>query len=40
MVAFDDAAYAALAGLLGSPLTKLDARLAAAPGIRCEVLVP
>jgi predicted nucleic acid-binding protein len=35
-----DAAYVALAELLDSPLVTLDARLAVAPGRRCEVLVP
>jgi predicted nucleic acid-binding protein len=34
-----DATYVALAELLDSPLLTFDARLAAAPGIRCEVEV-
>lgn len=33
-----DAAYVALAELLGAPLLTLDARLARAPGPRCEIL--
>lgn len=32
-----DASYVALAELLGAPLLTGDARLAAAPGIRCDV---
>jgi len=33
-----DAAYVAVAESLGLPLATLDARLASAPGIRCEVI--
>ncbi len=32
-----DAAYAALAEVLGAPLLTADAKLAGAPGLRCEV---
>lgn len=35
-----DAVYVALAEVLGATLVTLDARMAKAPGIRCEVLVP
>lgn len=35
-----DAAYVALAELLGLPLATLDGRLARAPGAGCEVLTP
>ncbi len=35
-----DASYVALAERLDSPLITVDARLARAPGIRCEVVVP
>lgn len=35
-----DAAYVALAELLGTPLVTLDQRVARASGPRCEVLVP
>ena len=35
-----DAFYVALAESLGATLLTLDARLAGAPGIRCDVLVP
>lgn len=35
-----DAAYVAVAELLGAELITLDARLARAPGVRCPVLVP
>lgn len=34
-----DAAYVALAEVLGGRLVTLDARLAGAPGIRCDVIV-
>ena len=34
-----DAAYVALAEALGAPLLTADARMASAPGIRCEVEV-
>lgn len=34
-----DAAYAALAEVLGCPVVTADRRLAGAPGIRCEVVV-
>jgi predicted nucleic acid-binding protein len=35
-----DASYVALAELLEAPLATVDRRLARAPGIRCEVVVP
>ena len=35
-----DAGYVALAELTGAPLVTLDRRLAAAPGVRCEVRTP
>lgn len=35
-----DASYVALAELLGATLLTVDRRLAAAPGVRCRVLVP
>jgi predicted nucleic acid-binding protein len=35
-----DACYVALAELLDAPLATVDRRLARAPGMRCEVLVP
>ena len=35
-----DAAYAAVAELVGAPLLTLDSRLARAPGPRCHFLVP
>lgn len=35
-----DAAYIAVAELIDAPLATLDRRLAAAPGPRCEFLVP
>lgn len=35
-----DAAYVALAELIGGPLVTLDPRLARAPGLRCEVRTP
>ena len=35
-----DASYVALAEALAVPLVTLDRRLARAPGLRCEVLVP
>lgn len=34
-----DASYVALAEALGCPLVTADARLAAAPGVRCEIVV-
>jgi predicted nucleic acid-binding protein len=34
-----DAAYVALAELLALPLLTSDARLAAAPGLRCQVIL-
>ena len=35
-----DAAYVALAELVGGPLITLDRRLARAPGLRCQVVTP
>jgi predicted nucleic acid-binding protein len=35
-----DAGYVVLATMLDAPLLTLDRRLARAPGVRCEVLVP
>jgi predicted nucleic acid-binding protein len=35
-----DAAYVALAEQLEAPLITVDARLARAPGVRCEVVIP
>lgn len=34
-----DATYVALAEALGCPLVTVDARIAAAPGVRCEIVV-
>ena len=35
-----DACYVALAELLGAPLATADRRLAAAPGLQCELVLP
>jgi len=35
-----DASYVAVAELVGAPLITLDRQIAAAPGVRCAVMVP
>lgn len=35
-----DAAYVALAELIGAPLVTLDRRMARAPGLQCRILTP